>query len=414
MIHFEECITKAVSATPVPRRGLQPGECQTPYGKRCSLCYAVTHNYDDELRFKNTALQEFWKRNKFPISIDAIIPSPLGRSYRTVTKRKVFQSRGKARLGLIGMSRTSDGRAQGIDVIRCAIEPEAHARVYERIQKFLDPLKDRHLAAALNYVVVKGSYTELTVILNVSSLEPVVLKKINALSKALTESVREVTGVFLYCDEKRSRYYLSTGEGEEHSFRRVYGKKEIYQKILGKGFLYSPLSFSQINQSMVDTIVRCIESMILPQREMHLYDLYCGYGLFALSLAAKVASVTGVELSSASVEAAKSNAIRQHEQHARFLRRDITQESMEGLLQKAPQRFSVILDPPRGGTAQGVIEAIAARKPERVAHIFCDIDRIPTELSRWKKSGYNAVQAVPLDMFPGTDEVEVVVALKAL
>jgi tRNA/tmRNA/rRNA uracil-C5-methylase (TrmA/RlmC/RlmD family) len=284
--------------------------------------------------------------------------------------------------------------------------------VYARVQKYLDTSKDRHLADALNYVVVKGSYTELTVILNVNTLELAVLKKINALSKTLTGSVKEVTGVFLYCDEKRSRYYLSSGEGEEHSFRRVFGKKEIYQKILGKSFLYSPLSFSQINQSMVEEMVGRVESMIQLQREMHLYDLYCGYGLFALSLAGKVASVTGVELSSASVEAAKSNAIRQHEQHVRFLRRDITQDSMEALLQKAPQRFSVILDPPRGGTVQGVIEAIGARHPEGAVHIFCDIDLIPLELARWQKAGFHPRQAVALDMFPGTDEVEVVVALQ--
>ncbi len=409
MTQFEECYTKAISTAHISGRALQTGECQTPYGKRCSLCHAVTLNYSDELRIKNEALKEFWKRNKLSIQLDPIIPSPRGRSYRTVTKRKVFPSRGKVRLGLIGMSQNSDGHANAIDVISCAIEPETHARVYTRVQKFLDMSKDSHLSDALNYVVVKGSYTELTVILNVNTIEPAALKKINALSKSLTASVNEISGVFLYHDEKRSRFYLSSGEGEEHSFRRVYGKKEIYQKILGKSFLYSPLSFSQINQSMVEEMVGRVESMILPQREMHLYDLYCGYGLFALSLAGKVASVTGVELSSASTEAAKTNAIRQHEQHVRFLRRDITQESMEALLQKAPERFSVILDPPRGGTAQGVIEAIGARRPEGAVHIFCDIDLIPLELARWQKAGYHPGKAVALDMFPGTDEVEVLI-----
>ncbi|MGD0337486.1 MAG: methyltransferase domain-containing protein [Bacteroidota bacterium] len=456
MIHFEECYTRAIGIAHIPQRALRAGECQTPYGKRCSLCHAVTLNYDDELRIKNDVLKEFWRRNKLPISIDPIIPSSLGRFYRTVTKRRVFPSRGKARLGLIGISQTGppasrdqselppspDGvgirrtgqrscplgrragppasrdqselrRAGAIDVVQCMIEPEAHARVYAHVQKFLDTAKERRLADALNYVIIKGSYTELTVILNVNTIEPAVLKKINVLSKALTAAVKEVTGIFLYHDERRSRYYLSLGEGEEHSFRRVHGKKEIYQKILGKSFLYSPLSFSQINQLMVEEMVRRVETLISPHSEMHLYDLYCGYGLFALSFAGKVASATGVEISGASVEAAKSNAIRQHEEHVRFLRRDITQESMELLLQKAPQRFSVVLDPPRGGTSQGVIETIAACRPERVVHIFCDVDRIPQELSRWKKSGYYPSRAVPLDMFPGTDDIEILIELNA-
>ncbi len=425
MTHFEEFFTQAIAEAHIPQRKLRAGECQTPYGKQCFLCHAGALDYDDELSIKNSALKEFWVKNKFIKSIDPIISSPLGRLYRTVTKRRVFQSRGKARLGLIGISRSGDAPsgppesrnqserrwAGAIDVIQCAIEPEAHARVYTRVQRFLDTTKDRHLADALRYVIVKGSYTELTVILNVGSIEPVVLKNINALSKTLTASVGEIIGVFLYHDQKQSRYYLPSGEGEERSFRRVFGKKEIYQKILGKSFLYSPLSFSQINQSIIEEMVRRVETLLSPHRDMHLYDLYCGYGLFALSFISKIASVTGVEISAASVAAAKSNALRQHPQQARFLRRDITQESMETLLQKAPQHFSVILDPSRGGTSQGVIETIAARRPEGVVHIFCDIDRIPQELSRWQKAGYYPSQVVPLDMFPGTDDIEIAIKL---
>lgn len=415
MIHFEECYIKAIAAAHATPRELRAGECQTPYGKRCSLCHAVMLNYNDELRIKNSALKEFWNRNKLPTPIDPIIPSPLGRFYRTVTKRKVFTSRGKARLGLIGISQRNPSgegmRAGAIDVIRCAIEPEAHEHLYARVQKFLDTTKDRHLAEALHYVVIKGSYDELTVILNVDSVEPDILKRVNVLSKTMTSSVRGITGVFLYHDEKRSRYYLPSAEGDEHSFRRVYGKKEIYQKITGRSFLYSPLSFSQINQSMVEEMIKSVETLLSPDQSMQLYDLYCGYGLFALSFAGKVASVTGVEISAASVGAAKSNAIRQHVKNVRFLCKDINEESMHTLLQKTAGRFSVILDPPRGGTAQGVIETIAARRPERVVHIFCDINRIPQELAQWQKSGYHPMQAVPLDMFPGTDDIEILLRL---
>jgi tRNA/tmRNA/rRNA uracil-C5-methylase (TrmA/RlmC/RlmD family) len=59
-----------------------------------------------------------------------------------------------------------------------------------------------------------------------------------------------------------------------------------------------------------------------------------------------------------------------------------------------------------------VIEAIGARRPEGAVHIFCDIDLIPRELARWQKAGYHPGQAIALDMFPGTDEVEMVVALR--
>ncbi len=59
-----------------------------------------------------------------------------------------------------------------------------------------------------------------------------------------------------------------------------------------------------------------------------------------------------------------------------------------------------------------MIEAIAARRPSKVLHIFCNSDLIVPDLSRWKTAGYRAQRAVPLDMFPGTPEVETLVLLR--
>ncbi|HNX24844.1 MAG TPA: hypothetical protein PKG60_12425, partial [Spirochaetota bacterium] len=72
----------------------------------------------------------------------------------------------------------------------------------------------------------------------------------------------------------------------------------------------------------------------------------------------------------------------------------------------------VILDPPRNGTAPGVIAAIAERNPELVVHIFCGVETIPGEIEQWKHAGYQSVRCIPLDMFPGTPDVEVMVLLK--
>ncbi len=412
MTRFEECFSRAISEARIPPRPLAPGECRTPSGTVCRLCHGSALGYPDELRIKNSALGNFWKLNKLPLPLEPIVPSPSGRAYRAITKRKLFYWRGEPKLGLIRDDGGQGGRPYGIDVDRCAIEPDSHRAVYERVAQYLASSKDRLLAESLQYVVVKEGTGELTVILNVDSFEPAVLKKVNALSKALTSSVRGIAGVFLFRDEKRSRYYLPSGEGNEHSFRKVFGKREIFQKIFGRSFLYSPLSFSQTNRSIVETLIERVGTMLDLSPGMHLYDLYCGYGPFALSLAGKAAAVAGIELSSVSVEAAKANAERQHVRNAKFLRQDVTRETVASLLRKGPKPFSVILDPPRGGTAEGVIETIAAHRPERAVHIFCDIERIKHELGRWKKGGYVPVTSVPFDMFPGTNELELVVCLK--
>jgi tRNA/tmRNA/rRNA uracil-C5-methylase (TrmA/RlmC/RlmD family) len=71
----------------------------------------------------------------------------------------------------------------------------------------------------------------------------------------------------------------------------------------------------------------------------------------------------------------------------------------------------MLLDPPRSGTAPGVLEVLAGRLPRRVVHVFCNMEILPEELQRWKKAGYRPERAIPLDMFPGTPELEMMVLL---
>jgi 23S rRNA (uracil1939-C5)-methyltransferase len=116
-----------------------------------------------------------------------------------------------------------------------------------------------------------------------------------------------------------------------------------------------------------------------------------------------------VDLSHDSIESAIANASRHNAERVRFLRSDITADSIGAIMKQLRPHDRVILDPPRGGTSEGVIETIAALGPEKVVHLFCNIDLMPTEITRWLSSRYAITQAVPLDMFPGTGAVETMV-----
>ncbi len=158
------------AAASLPQRPLKHGECQTAAGQKCTLCLAHRINYDDEYRIKNTALQEYWKVHRFPQPIHALVPSPFGRNYRIVTKRKVFSSNGKLQLGLIG----TDDEPAGVHPLlvgQCMIEPSAHSDIYRCVQEYLNRKEFRAIAEAMNYVVVKGNYEEFTVIFNVASMD---------------------------------------------------------------------------------------------------------------------------------------------------------------------------------------------------------------------------------------------------
>jgi tRNA/tmRNA/rRNA uracil-C5-methylase (TrmA/RlmC/RlmD family) len=90
----------------------------------------------------------------------------------------------------------------------------------------------------------------------------------------------------------------------------------------------------------------------------------------------------------------------------------IDAETIDGLTANLSPACAVILDPPRGGTGPGVVERIALRRPGAVLHIFCNADIIGEELSRWTSNGYDVCRATPIDMFPGTSDIETMVLLR--
>jgi tRNA/tmRNA/rRNA uracil-C5-methylase (TrmA/RlmC/RlmD family) len=368
--------------------------------------------YPAETRARNAALRDFWGKLELDASFEAplapLVPSPLGREYRTVSKRKAFPAKGETRLGLIDPG-GEDGH-RPVDVMACLVEPASHAAVYARLRESILSPSSRLLAPALRYVIVKGSYTELVVILSVRLIDGAIVSAVNTLSKGLTSACPDVRGVMLYEDRSDGRYYLGTrSPAARGTVRKIYGETEIYQKFGGKGFLFPPLAFSQGNASLVDGLIAEAGRMLDVSSGDDLYDLYCGYGLFTLTLGARARRGTGIERTPESIDAALRNATRLGGTNTKFFRSDITGTTLPHLLARVRSRDAILLDPPRTGTAPGVIECVAARRPARVVHMFCNIDIMPAEISRWKAAGYIPVRGVPFDMFPGTDETEVMV-----
>ncbi len=362
---------------------------------------------------KDAALQEFWKTTvPTDIPLQPLVQSPRGRRYRAVSKRKVVHRRQGYILSL--MTPDEGGSSSPIQVLDCLIEPETHAAIFAKIAGTLARQGDSPLLEALNYVIIKGNLKEHAVILNVRSISGPVVKQANALSRSLTSAVDAVKSVFLFEGEADDRFYLGTKRPDAAPvFRRLFGPEQLYEHVHGRSFLFNPLAFSQVNPSILDALVRKLEGVLALNARETFYDLYCGYGLFAVSLAGLSQRVLGAEWSHASVLDAKRNAERNGVTNARFVRTDIDGTTVGSLLGQSRPSDVAVLDPPRNGTAPGTIEVLASKRLRKVVHLFCNIDLLPSEVARWSQSGYTLDEAIPFDMFPGTDSVEVMTVLSA-
>ena len=366
--------------------------------------------YKLELELKNRALEAFWQRHGLPGRIEPLRASPLPRHYRTTSKRRAAWKRGTLYLHLAGQNPSQ----QKQPFLSSPLEPKSHGRIFHFLRSKISEPPFRMVAKHLNHLIIRGSYAELAVIFNVDTLNGPLVRKLKLLGEHLQSMDAPVAAAFAYPDPSGSPYYLEGRQPAEMSrLKRLFGRQRLMVEHQGQRFLFHPTSFCQVNESVVPLMLQEAKVLLAPEEEERLLDLYCGFGLFSHFLAPEYKQVMGVEAEGPSIEAAEANKrMSSAGARTRFRVGRISSQSLEGLLPAPwPGREAVLLDPPRQGPEDGVIKSLARREPKRVLHIHCNADLLPHSLRQWIENGYHPFRAVPVDMFPGTPEIEVLLAL---
>ena len=374
--------------------------CHDHRGRICPVCWAGQFLYAQELEAREVALAQFWQTLRAGCQLEKLRPSPLGRNYRTISKRRWTKS------SLCLLERNLHGRLEPWKIPICDVEPVEHAAIFGHLQEKLlrSPVRE-----GLRFAVIRGNYQRFCLLLNIENLDHGAL---NRLTKSLLETSPQPHAIFAFQGAPDSDYYLEQSRSHDR-LHRLHGPTWQKVDLADRHFRYHPLAFCQVNQALtsqlVDEVAQC-----LGETELPLLDLYCGFGLFSFGLRRKGPSL-GVEANPWSIRSARENAkYLSEDRKAEFLAREITADSIPAILKHWGQKeFCVVLDPPRGGPAPGVIQNLAAYAPKRVVHLVCDIERTPIELQQWKDVGYRLERALPFDMFPGTNEVELALVLTA-
>ena len=382
------------------RRGhtLPPAQHPEPFA---ALDYAV------ELALKRDAFDAFWQDQRLPGRPTPIVEAPMPRRYRTTTKRR-------AALGPRGLVLSFPGAAPSRrGVARSALDLPEHMSVYAFLAERLSRPPARALATALNWAIVRGTPGALAVILNVREFDARVVRAGKQLAEALQEAPLGVRAGFLFLDPTGSEYYLEVNRPTGTlSFKRLFGPDWLQVEVDGVRLRFPPTVFSQVNGAMLGVMVASVRSLLAPLEGCDLLDLYCGYGLFSLTVGREATQTLGVDLDGPAIEAARASA--EHLRIAgrvRFLAGRIDLALLTDRLRPPRGAEVVLLDPPRQGTAPDVVAAIASRAPLRVVHICCGTDELPREVASWSRAGYRVTRAVPLDLFAGTAGLETLLLL---
>jgi 23S rRNA (uracil1939-C5)-methyltransferase len=159
-------------------------------------------------------------------------------------------------------------------------------------------------------------------------------------------------------------------------------------------------------------------------------DLYCGVGTIGLFCADEMRKkgdagmVIGIETIKGAVLDANRNAVLNGIVNARYVcgKAEDEMPKMVGLApddrpDDDPNKIIidradvVILDPPRAGCDERLLETVVKVGPERIVYVSCDPATLARDCGIFASLGYTATKATPVDMFPRTGHVETVCLL---
>ncbi len=176
-------------------------------------------------------------------------------------------------------------------------------------------------------------------------------------------------------------------------------------------FRISPLSFYQVNPQQTEVLYREVLTYAALTGRETVFDLYCGVGTISLFLARSAGKVYGVESVPEAVEDARVNAALNDIQNVEFLA-GRAEEIIPAMYEdEGVSADVVVLDPPRKGCDEKLLETIIRMAPARVVYVSCNPATLARDLKYLTANGYGVEVVQPLDMFAGSVHVETVVLL---
>ncbi len=292
----------------------------------------------------------------------------------------------------------------------CVLQPEVFSEIVKIIRKWIVAygitVYDGETGKGLlrHIYIRQGAVSEeimVCLVINGHSLP----KKEKLLEELLT--VENIKSVVININRERTNVIL----GKE--CQTIWGDDYIYDTLCSVKVRLSPLSFYQINHAQAQKLYeRAKEYAQLTGKEI-LVDMYCGAGTIGLSMADSCSKIIGVEIIKQAVEDAKTNAKLNNIENAEFICADAAEAALT-LKKRNINPDVIVLDPPRKGCDEKLIETVCNIAPDRVVYVSCDPATLARDCKRFEQLGYGIEKLTAVDLFPRTIHVECAALLKKL
>lgn len=386
-----------------------PDRIKPPCGDfvRCGGCSLQHLSYPAQLEWKRRRVRDAFARiGGMDVEVAPVLGMDAPWHYRNKAVYPVRKGPdGEIRIGFFA---PRSHRVVAVD--DCMIQHPAAGQAVNAVKQWMEneniaPYNEVNGTGCVRHLMVRMGYGtgEAQAVLVTNGELPTADKLVEALRAASPRLVSVVQNV----NARRDNVILGT------ECRTLWGRAWIEDELNGLRFRVGALSFYQVNPVQTVKLYRAaMERAALTGNET-VVDAYCGIGTISLFAARKAEQVIGVESVSQAVEDAKENAQLNNIDNADFICAK-AEEWLPRAVADGLKPDVVIVDPPRKGCDNKLLEAILTAKPERVVYVSCDPATLARDVKRLTEGGaYGGDGAVqPVDMFPQTGHVECVIGMQ--
>ena len=229
-------------------------------------------------------------------------------------------------------------------------------------------------------------------------------EKIDDLMGAIAAEFPEITSLLYVVNQKVND---TIADQEVVTFR---GRDYINEEMEGLQFRIGPKSFYQTNSLQAYELYKVARRMACLKPDDLVYDLYTGTGTIANFVARQVKKVVGIEYVPEAIADAKLNSEVNGIDNTIFFAGDMKDVLTDGFIAEHGRPDVMIIDPPRAGMHEDVVNVILNARPERIVYVSCNPATQARDLALMDEF-YRVEEVQPVDMFPHTHHVENVVRM---
>jgi 23S rRNA (uracil1939-C5)-methyltransferase len=377
-----------------------------PIYKNCGGCQLQHMSYEGQLVAKHKQVTEVLAR--IGQIQDVIVHPVLGMDEPWRYRNKAQVPVGEREGGLV--AGFYQQRSHEItEMEECLIQEQVNDEIVQAAKKICEKYgvraynEERHKGNLRHIMVRYGQVTGEAMVVLVTREESLpnekqIIQQITTISPKIKSIVQNV-------NPKRTNVIMGD------KTKVLWGEEYIYDYIGDIKFAISARSFYQVNPKQTKVLYdKALDYAQLNGTET-VIDAYCGIGTISLFLAQRAKHVYGVEIVPEAVSDAKRNAKLNGIENVDFGVGE-AEKVIPWWYAQGIRADVIVVDPPRKGCDEALLQTIIDMKPEKVVYVSCNPATLARDLKVLEAGGFRTVEVQPVDMFPHTTHVECVVVLE--